>query len=129
MENKNLLEDKIESFDHISQNVVKFPKNNIFSTLINKSIEIVTVPKALDLSTNQANVGIVLDETLIFKILSKHYKDVIITEIKTKKDLVKLALRKPDLVFSGVKYFHFNKKKIWLNDYLELNDILYIASN
>ena len=129
MDNKNLLENKIESFDHISQNVVKFPKNNIFSTLINKSIEIVTVPKALDLSTNQANVGIVLDEILIFKILSKHYKDVIITEIKTKKDLVKLALRKPDLVFSGVKYFHFNKKKIWLNDYLELNDILYIASN
>ena len=33
------------------------------------------------------------------------------------------------MVFSGVKYFHFNNKKIWLNDYLELNDILYIASN
>ena len=40
-----------------------------------------------------------------------------------------LALRKPDLVFSGVKYFYFNKKKIWLNDYLELNNILYIASS
>ena len=75
------------------------------------------------------NVGIILDEILIFKILSKHYKKVIITEIKTKNDLVKLALRKPNLVFSGVKYFYFNKKKIWLNDYLELNDILYIASN
>ena len=31
--------------------------------------------------------------------------------------------------FSGVKYLHFNEKKIWLNDYLELNDILYIASS
>ena len=129
MNNKNLLENKIEVFEHISQNVVSFPKSNIFSNLFNKSIEIVTVPKPKDIGTNQPNVGIVLDEILIFKILSEHYKEVLITEIKTKKDLAKLVLRKPDLVFSGVKYFYFNKKKIWLNDYLELNDILYIASN
>ena len=129
MDNKNLLNNKIESFNHISQNVVEFPKKNIFNNLINKSIEIVTVPKPENASINQANVGIVIDESLIYKILSKHYKQVSITEIKTKKDLTKLALRKPDLVFSGVKYFYFNNKKIWLNDYLELNDILYIASN
>ena len=129
MNNKNLLENKIEAFEHISRNIVSFPKSNIFPNLFNKSIEIVTVPKPKDIGTNQPNVGIVLDEILIFKILSKHYKEVLITEIKTKKDLAKLALRKPDLVFSGVKYFYFNKKKIWLNDYLELNDILYIASN
>ena len=129
MNNKNLLENKIETFKHISQNVVTFPKNNIFSQLIKKSIEIVTVPKPEDSNSNQANVGIVLDEILIFKILSEHYTEVLITEIKTKKDLAKLALRKPDLVFSGVKYFHFDNKKVWLNDYLELNDIFYIASN
>jgi D-alanine-D-alanine ligase len=129
MNNKNLLENKIEAFEHISRNIVSFPKSNIFPNLFNKSIEIVTVPKPKDIGTNQPNVGIVLDEILIFKILSKHYKEVLITEIKTKKDLAKLVLRKPDLVFSGVKYFYFNKKKIWLNDYLELNDILYIASN
>ena len=41
----------------------------------------------------------------------------------------KLALRKPDLVFSGVKYFYFAGGIIWLNDYLELHDISYIASN
>jgi len=47
----------------------------------------------------------------------------------TENDLKKLALRKPDLVFSGVKYFYFADRIIWLNDYLELHDILYIASN
>jgi len=129
MNNKNLLDNKTEFFDRISQNVVTFPKNIFFSNLINKSIEIVIVPKHKDKNINQKNVGIILDEKLILKILSKHYKDVSITEIKTKKDLAKLALRKPDLVFSGVKYFYFDNKKIWLNDYLELNDILYIASN
>ena len=129
MNNKSLLEDKIVPFEDVFQNVVPFPKNNIFSNLINKSIEIVIVPKPKNPSTNQKNVGIILDEILIFKILSKHYKEVLITVIKTKNDLAKLALRKPDLVFSGVKYFYFNDKKIWLNDYLELNDILYIASN
>ena len=129
MNNKNLLEDKMKYVERISQNIVTLPKNNIFSNLINKSIEIVTVPKPKDKNINQVNVGIVLDEKLIFKILSKHYKEVTITEVKTKKDLAKLVLRKPDLVFSGVKYFYFNNKKIWLNDYLEINDILYIASN
>ena len=129
MNNKNLLEDKMKYVERISQNIVTLPKNNIFSNLINKSIEIVTVPKPKDKNINQVNVGIVLDEKLIFKILSKHYKEVTVTEVKTKKDLAKLVLRKPDLVFSGVKYFFFNNKKIWLNDYLEINDILYIASN
>ena len=37
--------------------------------------------------------------------------------------------RKPDLVFSGVKYFNFNNKKVWLNDCLETYDIPYIASS
>ena len=129
MNNKNLLVEKIKTFKNIPQNAVSFPKNDIFSELIKKSIEIVTVPNPDNPNINQANVGIVLDEILIIKILSKHYTEVSITEIKTKKDLVRLALRKPDLVFSGVKYFYFNKKKLWLNDYLERNNILFIASN
>ena len=44
-------------------------------------------------------------------------------------DLEKLIIRKPDLVFSGVKYFLFKNKKIWLNDYLDKYEIPYIASN
>jgi len=129
MNNKNLIEDKIVNIENISLNIVPFPKKYVFPDLINKNIEIITVPKPNDLNVNQKNVGIVLDEKLIFDILSQHYREVLITEIKTKNDLTTMALRKPDLVFSGVKYFYFNNKKIWLNDYLELNDILYIASN
>jgi len=129
MNTKNLLENRIEFFKPISKNVVTFSKKNILPSLINKSIEIVTVPRPVDLSVNQANVGIIIDELLIYKILSKHYREVLVTKIKTKKDLTKLILRKPDLVFSGVKFFYFKNKKVWLNDYLELNNILYIASN
>ena len=40
-----------------------------------------------------------------------------------------MVIRKPDLVFSGVKYFYFNNRNIWLNDYLEMYDIPYIASS
>ncbi len=40
-----------------------------------------------------------------------------------------LVKRKPDLVFSGVTYFLFNGKKIWLNDYLEIFSVPYIASS
>ena len=129
MNNKTLIENEIVNIEHVVTNILPFPKKLTFSNLINKSIEIITVPKSEDLTVNQKNVGIVIDENLIFSILSQHYKNVLITEIKTKKDLAKMALRKPDLVFSGVKYFYFNEKKIWLNDYLELNDILYIASS
>ena len=46
-----------------------------------------------------------------------------------KKDLDRLLKRRPDLVFSGVKYFNFDNKKVWLNDCLEAYDIPYIASS
>jgi len=104
-------------------------KKSIFPNKIDKTIEIVIVPKLADITANQQNVGIVLDEKSILKILSKHYRNVSITEIITENDLKKLALRKPDLVFSGVKYFYFDDEIIWLNDYLELHNISYIASN
>ena len=76
MNNKSILANKIKVFENISQNVVRFPKINIFSKLIKKSIEIVTIPKPEDSNINQANVGIILDEKLIFKILSENYSDV-----------------------------------------------------
>ena len=104
-------------------------KKNILPNKIDKTIEIVIVPKLADITANQKNVGIILDEKLILEILSKRYRNVSITEIITENDLKKLALRKPDLVFSGVKYFYFADGIIWLNDYLELHNILYIASN
>ena len=111
------------------QNILSSKKKYFYPNKIDKTIEIVIVPKLADITANQKNVGIVLDEKLILKILSKRYRNVSITEINTENDLKKLALRKPDLVFSGVKYFYFDGGIIWLNDYLELYDISYIASN
>ncbi|MDC1095867.1 D-alanine--D-alanine ligase [Pelagibacteraceae bacterium] len=109
--------------------VLPFIKNNIFQIKINKSIEIVVVHNPGEKNDHQDNVGIILEENEILKILSKRYVDVSITKINTKKDLKNLVKRKPDLVFSGVKYFTFNKEKIWLNDCLESSNIPYIASS
>ena len=111
------------------QNILPSKKKHFFTNKIDKTIEIIIVPKLADITANQQNVGIVLDEKIILKILSKRYRNVSITQINTENDLKKLALRKPDLVFSGVKYFYFDSGIIWLNDYLELHDISYIASN
>ena len=104
-------------------------RKNIFQIKINKSIEIVIVHNPGKKNFHQDNVGIILEENKILKILSKRYTDVSITKIDNKKDLDRLLKRKPDLVFSGVKYFNFNDKKIWLNDCLEAYDIPYIASS
>ena len=104
-------------------------KKNVISIKINKSIEIVTVPNFGEINSHQDNVAIIIEEKNIQKILSKRYKKVTITEINSKKDLEALVKRKPDLVFSGVKYFLFNNKYIWLNDFLELFEIPYIASS
>jgi len=109
--------------------ILPFRKDNIFPIKINKSIEIVIVPNLGDENAHQNNVGIILEEKKILKILSKRYKNVLITEINSEKDLENLVIRKPDLVFSGVKYFYFNNRNIWLNDYLEMHDIPYIASS
>jgi len=104
-------------------------KNNVLSIKINKKIEIIIVPKPINLNEHQKNVGIKLDENLILKIISRRYMHVLITVINSVEDLENMALRKPDLVFSGVKYFNFNSKIVWLNDYLDLLGIPYIASN
>ena len=111
------------------QKILPFDKNYVFPQKIDKTIEIVIVHKLDDIALSQKNVAIKLDENLILEILSRHYRNVSITTINTKNDLKKLALRKPDLVFSGVKYFYFDDGIIWLNDYLESYDISYIASN
>ena len=104
-------------------------KKNIFQIKINKSIEIVAVPNPGKKNSHQDNVGIILETDKILNILLKRYMKVSITEINNRKDLDELLKRKPDLVFSGVKYFIFNKEKVWLNDCLEMYDIPYIASN
>ena len=129
MNNKDLRKIEMITARENVQNILSSKKKYFYPNKIDKTIEIVIVPKLADITANQKNVGIVLDEKLILKILSKRYRNVSITEINTENDLKKLALRKPDLVFSGVKYFYFDGGIIWLNDYLELYDISYIASN
>src|SRR5210317_1512467 len=109
--------------------ILPVKKNNIFTIKIDKSIEIVVVSKPRSINSHQENVGIILEEKKILKILSKRYKHVLITKISTERDLQRLVARKPDLVFSGVKYFLFKEKTIWLNDYLDQFHIPYIASS
>jgi len=109
--------------------ILSLKKNNIIPIKINKKIEIVIVPNLGEPNSHQDNVGIILEEKKIQKILSKRYKHVLITEVNSIEDLEQLIKRKPDLVFSGVKYFCFDNKKIWLNDYLEIFAIPYIASS
>jgi D-alanine-D-alanine ligase len=121
---KNITEEKTKKTGVI----LPFEKN-IFQIKINKSIEIVIVHNPGEKNFHQDNVGIILEENKIFKILSKRYNYVSITQIDDKKDLDELLKRKPDLVFSGVKYFNFKNKKVWLNDCLEAYGIPYIASS
>ena len=104
-------------------------REDILFKNIDKTIEIVTVPKLADATINQKNVAIKIDENTILEILSNHYQNVKITEINTLNDLKKMAARKPDLVFSGVKYFDFGGKELWLNDYLDFHGIAYMASS
>ena len=110
-------------------NILPLKKNDNIKIKINKKIEIVVVPNFGKINSHQDNVGIILENKKVLRILSKQYKNVIITEINSEEDLYQLVKRKPDLVFSGVKYFLFNNQKIWLNDYLELFKIPYIASS
>ena len=110
-------------------NILPLKKNDNIKIKINKTIEIVVVPNFGMVNSHQDNVGIILENKKVLKILSKQYKNVLITEINSEEDLYQLVKRKPDLVFSGVKYFLFNNQKIWLNDYLELFKIPYIASS
>lgn len=118
-----------KSVEPIYMGDLPFRRTDYFCSKINKTIEIITVPKNADPMKNQLNVGILLDEKIIRDILSKYYQNVIITEINTQSDLNRLAVRNPDLVFSGVKYFDFLGKVLWLNDYLDVFDIPYIASD
>ena len=122
---KDITKEEISSIGKI----LPLRKNNILPIKITKAIEIVIVPNFGKANSHQDNVGIILEEKKILKILSKRYRNVVITEINCEKDLEKLVIRKPDLVFSGVKYFFFRNRKIWLNDYLEMFDIPYIASS
>jgi D-alanine-D-alanine ligase len=92
-----------------------------------RSIEILIVPSVTG-QVHQKNVAINIDPQLIQRVLSKFFTSVQVTEISSIACLDKLVARKPDLVFSGVKYFTFGPNQIWLNDILDREKIPYIGS-
>ena len=69
----------------VTGNILSLKKNNIILTKINKTIEIVIVPNLGEINSHQDNVGIILEEKKILKILSKRYKNVSITEINSER--------------------------------------------
>ena len=77
---KNITEKKIKKIG-----VVLPFRKNIFQIKINKSIEIVIVHNPGERNFHQDNVGIILEENKILKILSKRYIDVSITKIDNKR--------------------------------------------
>jgi len=95
-----------------------------------KHIEIVVTNTVdLDLMSN-ATVKKIKDS------LDQKYQKVSITMIDDENDLKKLIERRPDLVFSGVKYLGFDdkskkrssKNKIWLSSILQQNGINHTGS-
>ena len=88
--------------------------------------------------TNTVGLNIMIKSSVeaVRKSLSKKYTNVSVTRIKCQKDLDELIQRKPDLVFSGVKYLGFDdkskkrysKNKIWLSSVLKKHGINHTGS-
>ena len=127
----NEINTKTDIIKNIHNNIKSNINSSIKQNLQNddSAIEILTIPKPINLKEDQKNIGINLDSNLIFKILSKKFRNVLVTEIQNKNDLNKLVKRKPNLVFSGIKYFNFGERKLWLNEFLDIYGIRYITSN
>ncbi len=72
----------------------------------------------------------------VYNALNEKYTNVNFNIIRTKSDLDKIIFRKPDLVFTGIKYVVFNeheitkniKDKIWISEYLDNAGINYTGS-
>ncbi|MBC8488575.1 hypothetical protein ISS22_18515 [candidate division KSB1 bacterium] len=72
----------------------------------------------------------------VYNALNEKYTHVNFNIIRTKSDLDKIVFRKPDLVFTGIKYVVFNedkitkniKGKIWISEYFDNAGINYTGS-
>ena len=72
----------------------------------------------------------------VYNALIEKYTHVKFNIIRTKSDLEKIVNRKPDLVFTGIKYVIFNgveitknqEDKIWISEYMKEADINYTGS-
>lgn len=73
----------------------------------------------------------------VYDALAEEYRDVKLSIISSKSDLEGLVSRKPDLVFTGIKYVIFSdnpitkgmKEKVWISDFLDKNGINYTGSS
>lgn len=88
--------------------------------------------------TNTDNLNLMSESTVeaVRESLDKNYQKVSVTIIEDENDLNKLIQKKPDLVFSGVKYLDFDsqsekrssKKHIWLSSILKKHGINHTGS-
>ena len=96
-------------------------------------IEVVTTDIA-DLA--MMGFGSVKNCKSVYNALIEKYTHVNLNIIRTKSDLEKIVYRKPDLVFTGIKYIIFNgvgitknrEDKIWISEYMEEAGINYTGS-
>jgi D-alanine-D-alanine ligase len=73
----------------------------------------------------------------VFMCLKKDYPNTNFNIVRNKHDLEVIVLKKPDLVFSGIKYIPLDKtessktlqKKIWISEYMEKSNINYVGSS
>ncbi|MBC7565124.1 ATP-grasp domain-containing protein [Candidatus Saccharibacteria bacterium] len=67
----------------------------------------------------------------IIELLSRHYTDVVTTNIDSVSDMRALIERKPDLVFTGIYYVtdQTTGAKVWLSAELERHGIAHTGSN
>lgn len=102
---------------------------------IDKYIEIVTLSKNKNPVEGHLNIGVTIQTETVFDVLYRHYQTVNISEVNTLEQLDAVCAKKPDLVFSGIKYFSFYDPKrnayrsIWLSEYLDRHGVSYIGSN
>lgn len=72
----------------------------------------------------------------VYNALNNNYTNVNFNIIRRKSDLDDILFRKPDLIFTGIKYVVFNeneitkdsKEKIWISEYFENAGINYTGS-
>ena len=88
-----IIKNTINEENLVLAKILPLKKNNIFPIKIIKTIEIVIVPNLGEVNSHQDNVGIILEEKKILNILSKRYKNVLITEINCEKDLENLVVQ------------------------------------
>lgn len=90
---------------------------------INKSVELVTTTiKSLSSMSQASRLG-------AKAALERRYRQVVITDVRTAKDLEGVVARRPDLAFLGMKFVLDGSRKVWVAERLERAGIAYTGSD